>query len=172
MVLEEKQTSAGGGRKQAADAGRRDTVSGGGQGRLADGWAGGWPPGCPMAPGQGWAPRLFQLDLTGNLGREKCPWQDATTRGSLLLSQPTLPPVLGLTTPLAGWPKPGPRASAPYCPFFPRGQARGLPPTAPFIHSFDSSRSSWDVPGTGVGAAERSVLPHRAFIHSPPISSR
>lgn len=67
---------------EAADAGRRDTVSGGGQGRLAGGWAGGWPPGCPMAPGQGrGAPRLFRLGRAGNLGRESAPGRMPPRRG-------------------------------------------------------------------------------------------
>lgn len=39
--------------------------------------------------------------------------------GVPLHAQPTLPLVSGLTTELAGWPKPGPQASAPYHPLFP-----------------------------------------------------
>lgn len=68
---------------EAADAGRRDTVSGGGQGRLAGGWAGGWPPGCPMAPGQGrGGPQALPVGPGREPGQRKRPWQDATTQGS------------------------------------------------------------------------------------------
>lgn len=37
----------------------------------------------------------------------------------VLLTHGQRPPALGLTTESAGWPKPGPWASAPYCPLFP-----------------------------------------------------
>lgn len=79
----------GGGRKQAADAGRRDIVSGGGQGELAGGWAGGWPPGCPVAPGQGRAPRLFRLGLAGNLSRESVSGGMPPPRGPRALTAST-----------------------------------------------------------------------------------
>lgn len=131
----------GGGRKQAADAGRRDIVSGGGQGELAGGWAGGWPPGCPVAPGQGRAPRLFRLGLAGNLSRESVSGGMPPPRGPRALTANT-PCHLGSDS-TSGWVA-QPRTPGLSCSPHPLlstatacGHALGHPPPALLLHSPD-----------------------------------
>lgn len=88
-----------------------------------------------------------QALLTGpgrELGQRKCPWQDATPRGSSC-AHGQCSPALGLTAPLAGWPKPGPRAllsPLPHCPVC--GQALGFAP--PLHPLFMPSSSNYGAP--------------------------
>lgn len=97
-------------------------------------WVAGWREAPP--PGALWRQaRVRSLSSSSWTWQEiwavKCPWQDATTqRSSCTHGQDC--PVSDLTAPLAGWPKPGPQASALYRLLFPTGpacgQALGLPP--------------------------------------------
>lgn len=138
------------------------------------GQAGGWlgwrvAPRMPYGARPGSGP---QAPLTGpgrELGQRKCPWQDATTRGSSCAHGQCCP-ALGLTAPLAGWPKPGPQAllsPLPHCPVC--GQALGFAPPSP-LSSFPQAviRGLLGYPGstqgTGVGAANRPILPQGASL--------
>lgn len=109
-------------------------------GEVREGWRVARLEGGP--PGALW--RQARVGTPGSSGwtwqgteAEKVSLAGCRNPGVLLHAQPTLPLALGLTTELAGWPKPGPWASAPYCPLFPTALPVVKPlaflPKPPFI---------------------------------------
>ena len=145
------------------------------------GQAGGWlgwrvAPRVPCGARPGSGPQALLAGPGTELGQRKCPWQDATTRGSSC-AHGQCSPVLGLMVPLAGWPKPGPRAPAPYRPLFPTAPSAAkplalLPPST--LSSFPQAvikgllGCPGSTQGTGVGAANRPILPQGASLtHFP-----
>lgn len=157
-------------------------MSGGGQGRLVGGWAGGCPPPpapvpCGARPGSG--PQALPVGPGRESGQRKCPWQNATTRGSSC-PRGQHSPCLGSASTFGWVPQPGPQTSVPCCPLFPTGPALGLPPTEPYSFIQLRTRELLEHPKAPLGHGGRSskqtcLVPwsaHSLTFNGSPVPSR
>lgn len=169
MVQEEKQTRTWGegGSRQQMLAGETQCLE-----EVRAGWRVAGLEGGP--PGALW--RQARVGPPGSSGwawqgtwLEKVSLAECHHPGVLLHPRPTFPAILGLTAPVAGWPSPGPQASAPSCPLLlPVVKPWAVLPQHPLlIHSPVIRELLGPTQGTGVTAVDRPVLAGRVSAHLP-----